>query len=150
MIGEKIANPLPLSQLTEDCLDKILELKIDSSKPSNDPDNTKRGVLRAIFRPVALYCLDRGQAPETFLSPEHIIRSVLEESALEIPAELRQEITSRYGQNQTSKPQLNWLDEALKISLAGNTHPLDRLSQIVVGKLSDHAKQELTKAELLK
>lgn len=143
-----MAKPMPLSQLTENCLDKIPGFKLDLSRPGNDIDNTRRGVLRAIFRPIALYCLDRGQVPDTLQSPEHMIRSILAESTLELPAELRQEITTRYIQGQAKQPKFNWLEEAMKISLAGNTHPLDKLSQMVVGKLSDIAKQELAKAEL--
>lgn len=146
MIQESMTTPVPLSQLTEDCLDKIPGFKLDLNKPSNDIDNTRRSVLRAIFRPIALYCIDRGQTPETFQSPEDMIHSVLGESVLELSAELRQELASRYGQQRTDKSQLDWFKEAAKISLTGNTHPLDRLSQMVVGKLSDKAKQELTKA----
>lgn len=140
----EISTTPQLSPIVSQCLDNISAFKIDTTIPQAHPDNTRRQVLRTLFQPMVFYLVDNGHtfAGES-VSPEAILNTIIERPELQLDERIIREIREKYKQPSTAEPVMDWLQESMKITLTGNAHPIERLSQIVTGKLSEKARQEL-------
>lgn len=139
----------PLSIIANQYLDNIPVFKMDASLSQDAPDNARRQVLRSIFQPLVLYLVDQGNtALAENQSPESILNTVIDTTELQLDEKIVGEIRGKYKPSSATEPGIDWLQESIAITLNGDAHPIERLSQAVTGKLSEKARQELAKMGL--
>ncbi len=143
-------NTQSLSVIANQYLDNIPVFKMNATQPQTTPDNARRQVLRSMFQPLVLYFVDHGDTSiSESRSPESILNTVVGTAGLQLDESLVKEIKEQYREPTSSEQAKDWLKESLEISLADDTHPIKKLSQIVTGKLSENARKELTRLSIV-
>ncbi len=143
-------NTQSLSVIANKCLDNIPVFTMNAIQPQTTPDNARRQVLRSMFQPLVLYLVDHGNTSTSkSRSPESILNTVVGTAELQLDENLVREIREQYHEPMANEQARDWLKESLEISLADDTHPIKKLSQIVTGKLSENARKELMRLSIV-
>jgi len=135
-----------LSQLVENKINQVSVFKAEPSTPENQITNSRKAVLRAVFNPMATYILGNGLVKERkVLTPEKILQTIIDQPVFKANQELVDTLVNRFGLNSEGQIETKWLEEeALKISLEGNNHPLNKLAQEVTKQLPEDLRRVLT------
>jgi len=135
-----------LSQLVENEMNQAPIFKAEPDTPENQIANSRKTVLRGVFNPMAIYILGKSLIKKgEVLTPENILRTIINEPVFKANQKLVGVLINRFGLNPKSPKEMRWLEEeALKISLKGNSQPLNILAQEVTKSLSEDLRKILT------
>lgn len=135
-----------LSQLVENKINQVPVFKAEPSTPENKITNSRKAVLRGVFNPMATYILGKNLIKKgEVLTPENILQKIIDKQEFIADKELVRILVERFGLNSESQIKTKWLEEeALKISLEGNNHPLNKLAQEVTKQLPEDSRKALT------
>lgn len=135
-----------LSQIVESNMNRIPVFKAVLDTDESKTTNSRKAVLRGVFNPMAVYIfgknlVDNGEV----LNPEKILQNIIDQQEFNTDKELVKILVERFGLNSEGQIETKWLEEeALKISLEGNNHPLNKLAQEVTKQLPEDSKKALT------
>ncbi len=135
-----------LSQIVESNINRIPVFKTVPDTDKSKTTNSRKAVLRGVFNPLAVYIfgknlVDNGEV----LNPEKILQKIIDQQEFNTDKELVKILVKRFGLNSEGQIETKWLEEeALKISLEGNNHPLNKLAQEVTKQLPEDSKKALT------
>lgn len=140
-----------LSTITEQYLDVLPVFKMEDAEPDAEFVNARKNVLRSQFRPIMMYLLSKNALPVqegVALTPEVIIGNALNQPELGFEQQLTEAIKQKYFQQQSGEHPRDWIEEAFNMSMEGKSHPLTKLMQRVIGKMSPELKQQLARSAM--
>ena len=140
-------NTRSIGVMTEQVLNSISVLHTTGSEAISEQQKSQRKVLRSVFRPIVLSLIVQGVLlNRQGLSLEDIVSASIERPEMPFDTQLANDIQPYMQKDALA--QRDWLKEATSISIEGDSHPLDRLSQAVIARMDLPLRQELTKLEL--
>jgi hypothetical protein len=111
-------------------------------------ENDSKLVIRGMFEPFVLSLAGTNNVDlSTLQTPEAIIKAYMSTPGLELNEELQTQL-QKYLEHPESEGEavaINWFEEALKVSMEPDNHPIYALSRKAVGSLTPDARTVLTR-----